>query len=63
MEAMTIKITPKLIHEIDHLIDEGWYSSRSEAVRDAIRALIERKRCLQTREAVGSDIEWGLHGK
>ena len=63
MEAMTIKITPKLIHEIDHLIDEGWYSSRSEAVRDAIRALIERKRYNQTREAVRSDIKWGLHGK
>ncbi|MFO8051867.1 MAG: ribbon-helix-helix domain-containing protein [Thermoplasmatota archaeon] len=60
---MTIKITPKLIHEIDHLIEEGWYTSRSEAVRDAVRELVERKRYLKTKEAIRSDIEWGLYGE
>jgi putative addiction module CopG family antidote len=63
MEAMTIKITHRLMQEIDSLIEEGWYSSRSEAVRDAVRELVERRRYQDLKKAVESDIEWGLYGE
>jgi len=63
MENMTVKITPKLISEIDNLIQEGWYASRSEAIRDAVRELVDKRRYAKMRKAVEEDIKWGLNGK
>ena len=63
MENVTAKITPRLIQEIDGLIEEGWYSSRSEAIRDAIRDLVDRRRYAKMRRAAEEDIKWGLHGE
>lgn len=63
MENMTVKITPKLISELDNLIQEGWYSSRSEAIRDAVRELVDKRRYAKMRKGVEEDIKWGLHGK
>lgn len=37
MIPVQIRVTKKLIEMIDHLVDEGLYSNRSEAIRDAIR--------------------------
>ena len=48
--------------ELDILIEDGWYTSRSEAVRDAIRKLIENRTFSKMRKAVQEDIEWGLNG-
>ena len=63
METVPAKLTPKLIQEIDELVKIGWYANRSEAIRDAVRELIERKRLVKLRKAVEEDIEWGLYGK
>ena len=62
METLTAKVTPKLMTELDILIEDGWYTSRSEAVRDAIRKLIENRTFSKMRKAVQEDIEWGLNG-
>ena len=63
MENMTVKITPRLINELDNLIQEGWYSSRSEAIRDAVRELVDKRRYAKMRKAVEEDIKWGLHDR
>jgi len=63
MKTLTAKVTPRLIHELDHLIEDGWYTSRSEAVRDAIRKLVDNRMYSKMRKAIEDDIEWGLHGK
>ena len=62
METLTAKITPRLLSELDYLIEDGWYASRSEAVRDAIRKLVDGRLVMKTKKAVQEDIEWGLHG-
>ncbi len=62
METLTAKVTSKLITELDILIEDGWYTSRSEAVRDAIRKLIDNRTYSKMRKAIQEDIEWGLHG-
>jgi len=62
METVPAKLTPKLIAELDELVREGWYANRSEAVRDAVRELIEKMRLETLQEAIKKDIEWGLHG-
>ena len=63
MESVNAKITPKMIAEIDNLVKEGWYASRSEAIRDAIRIFIEKKKYLKMRMAMEEDINWGLNNE
>ncbi|MCD4740015.1 ribbon-helix-helix domain-containing protein [archaeon] len=59
METVPAKLTPKLVNE---LVKEGWYSNRSEAVRDAVRELVEKMRLETLNDAIKKDIEWGLNG-
>ncbi|MBW1784901.1 MAG: ribbon-helix-helix protein, CopG family [Deltaproteobacteria bacterium] len=63
MQTLTAKITPRLLNELDRLIKVRWYSNRSEAIRDAIRTLVENKRHALLEKAVREDIEWGLGGE
>ena len=41
MSTMQIRLTEKQIRSIDGLVKTGIYPNRSEAVRDAVRRLIE----------------------
>jgi len=41
MRVLTVKVPRKLIEIIDILVDAGLYSSRSEFVREALRAQIQ----------------------
>lgn len=63
METIPAKLTSKLVLEIDALIKEGWYANRSEAIRDAVRNLVERKKLVRLESAIEEDIEWGLYGE
>jgi len=40
METVQIRLTEDLIKMVDRLVKRGIYSSRSEAVRDAVRKLV-----------------------
>ena len=40
METMQVRLTVDLIKMVDRLVEQGIYSSRSEAVRDAVRKLV-----------------------
>jgi putative addiction module CopG family antidote len=58
MDTITTKLPHKLVAEIDHLIDEGWYANRSEVIREGIREIIEKRKYLAMKKAVDEDIEW-----
>ncbi len=62
MEAIPAKITPRLINEMDDLINEGWYANRSELIRDSIRETIKRMKAERLEAAVKEDVRWGLYG-
>ena len=47
MERFTISLDEKLAHEFDSLIADRGYENRSEAVRDLLRAELERTRRLR----------------
>jgi CopG family nickel-responsive transcriptional regulator len=51
MERITISLPEELAAEFDHLIAERGYDNRSEAVRDILRAHLDRMR--EAREADG----------
>jgi putative addiction module CopG family antidote len=63
LETVTAKLTPRLAAEIDALVEEGWYANRSEAIRDAVRNLVEKMKLSRLEKAINEDIEWGLHAK
>ena len=44
MERFTISLDDELAHEFDRLIESRGYSNRSEAVRDVLRAHLDRLR-------------------
>ncbi len=62
MESVPAKMTKRLIEELHRMVDEGWYASRSEAIRDAVRRLAGRRKLDRLQSAIEEDIEWGLHG-
>ena len=41
MQTMQIRLTDKQIKRVDTLVKKGIYPNRSEAVRDAVRKLVE----------------------
>jgi len=62
LQTIPAKLTSKLVAELDALIKEGGYANRSEAIRDAVRNMVERKQLARLEAAVEEDIQWGLHG-
>ena len=42
MDSVQIRLTERQVHALDALIKRGIYPSRSEAVRDAVRKLVEK---------------------
>lgn len=42
METLQIRLTKKHLKGLEQLVDEGNYSSKNEAVRDAVRRLLEK---------------------
>lgn len=39
MESLQIRLTSQLLRRVDYLVEEGIYSNRNEAVRDAVRRM------------------------
>jgi metal-responsive CopG/Arc/MetJ family transcriptional regulator len=64
METITteVQLTPKLLEELENIIKEGWYTDRSEAIRDAVRKLVMERRLSKEERNIVKDVKWGLHG-
>jgi len=63
MEAIPAKLTPKLLQEMDQIVEDGWYANRSEFIRNAIREMIKKMKAERIEAAIKEDVTWGLHGK
>lgn len=59
METVTAKLTTRLTQELDALIADGWFANRSEAVRAAVRDMLDQRRLQRLERAVEDDIAWG----
>jgi metal-responsive CopG/Arc/MetJ family transcriptional regulator len=64
METITTeaKLTPKLLEELENIVKEGWYTDRSEAIRDAARNLTIGRRFSKEERNIVKDVLWGLSG-
>ena len=56
------ELTPKLLAELESIIEEGWYTDRSEAIRDVVRNLTIGRRFLKEEQNIVKDVLWGLSG-
>ena len=43
METVQIRLTKNMLEKIDELINIGEYPNRSEAIRDSVRRMLDRK--------------------
>ena len=64
METVTTeaKLTPKLLEELENIIQEGWHTDRSEAIRDAVRKLMVERLLSKEARNIVKDVLWGLRG-
>ena len=58
METITAKVPERLAHELDALVEGGWFANRSDAVRAAVREMVEQRRVQRMEAAVAEDIAW-----
>lgn len=63
MKTIPAKITPRLEMAIEEIIKEGWYASKSDFIRDAIRELIRKIKVERLEASIKDDVQWGLYGK
>ncbi len=63
METVPTKLTKRIVLEMEELIKQGWYASKSELIRDAIRELIKKQKVAELEDAIKEDVQWGLYGK
>ena len=40
MKTISLRLPDKIIEEIDHLVEQGFYASRTEALREGARILL-----------------------
>jgi len=63
MESLQIRLTPQVIKKVDELVEQGVYSNRNEAVRDAVRRLVFNYEALSHTKVLREEISSKLKGK
>ena len=63
MDTVTAKLTTRLARELDALVKQGWFANRSDAIRAAVRDMVEQRRVQRLEQAVDEDIAWGLKSR
>jgi len=62
MKTIEAKIPDRLDRAIDALVEQGWFPSRDEVVREAIRRFLDAHRPELMEKFIREDVEWGLRG-
>ncbi|MEK6975457.1 MAG: ribbon-helix-helix domain-containing protein [Candidatus Thermoplasmatota archaeon] len=60
MQTVTAKLTDRLATELDQLVANGWFANRSDAIRAAVRDMVDQRRLQRLEKAIEEDIAWGL---
>jgi Arc/MetJ-type ribon-helix-helix transcriptional regulator len=63
-ESTTLQtdVPPRLLAEMQSLLDAGWFGSLDEVVLDALRRFVDTHREDLMQGLVREDVEWGLRG-
>jgi Arc/MetJ-type ribon-helix-helix transcriptional regulator len=56
------EVPPRLLAEMQWLVDAGWFRSLDEVILDALRRFLDSHREDLMQGLLREDVEWGLHG-
>jgi Arc/MetJ-type ribon-helix-helix transcriptional regulator len=62
MKTIETKISEKLDEQIEALVQQGWFRSRDQVFKEAIRRFLEVHRPELMERFIQEDVEWGLRG-
>lgn len=60
MKTLQVEVTDELAIQIDQVLKEGWFNSREEIVRLALREYLDRQRLELTERFQREDIAWAV---
>jgi Arc/MetJ-type ribon-helix-helix transcriptional regulator len=63
MKLIETEIPDQLDREIDALVEQGWFKSREQVLREAVRRFLDCHRAELMERFVREDVEWGLRGR
>ncbi len=63
MKTVEAKISDRLDRAMDVLVERGWFATRDEIVKEAIRRFLASHQPELMERFVGADVEWGLRGQ
>ena len=63
MKSIQIELPEKLAHELDMLVQEGWFHSAEETIRFALLEFLRRHRLELLEQFQREDITWALREK
>ena len=63
MKSIQIELPEKLAHELDMLVQQGWFRSEEEAIRFALLEFLRRHRLELLEQFQRDDIAWALRQK
>ena len=56
-------VPPRLFDQLEKLVDDGWFGSIDEIVREALRRYLITHRPELMERQIRDDVEWGLRGR
>jgi Arc/MetJ-type ribon-helix-helix transcriptional regulator len=63
MKSIRIELPEKLAHELDMLVQQGWFRSEEEVIRVALLEFLRRHRLELLEQFQRDDIAWALRQK
>ncbi len=56
------EVPPRLLSQMQLLVDSGWYKNLEDVVVHALRKYLESHRAELMEDLIREDVEWGLRG-
>jgi Arc/MetJ-type ribon-helix-helix transcriptional regulator len=63
MKTVEARISEQLDNQIDTLVEQGWFRSRDQLFREALRRFLDAHRPELMERMIREDVKWGLHGR
>ncbi len=61
--VLETSVPPRLFDQLEKLVDDGWFGSIDEIVREALRRYLSTHRPELLERQIREDVEWGLRGQ
>jgi Arc/MetJ-type ribon-helix-helix transcriptional regulator len=61
--AMTVHLPPRLVEQMDTLVQAGWFSDLDTLIVEALRRYLETHQLELQEHFLRQDVDWGLQGR